>query len=471
MTASFDFGMVGLGTMGRNLLLNIAGHGYAALGYDKDPAKGQLLKDTASPGTNVEAAPSLIEFFAGLKKPRKIMMLVPAGAVVDAVLKDLSSHAEEGDIIIDGGNSHFRDTLRRINETIEKKIHFTGMGISGGEAGARKGPSIMPGGNIEAWNNLRPVLESVAAKVDDQPCVAYMGRGAAGHYVKMVHNGIEYAIMQLISEAYDLMKRGLGMSNEELQTVFSEWSHGELQSFLIEITAAIFQQDDELTQGKLIDQVLDKAGSKGTGKWTSQEAMDLGIPVPTIDMAVSMRDLSTLKKERVEAAGLYPANPKILTGAKGKQLELVHDGLYTSILLSYIQGLALLQKASLEHQMEVPIYDVVKIWRGGCIIRSSMLEHFLAAFRKQPVLSNLLLDKKIASLIKKKQRALRKITGTAASLKIPVTGMTSALGYLDAYTSERLPVNLIQAQRDLFGAHTYLRNDREGSFHTEWGDL
>lgn len=398
------------------------------------------------------------------------MMLVPAGPVVDAVIKDLLPLIEPGDIIIDGGNSHFSDTSRRINELSGSNLHFIGMGVSGGEEGARYGPSIMPGGDREAWLSLKPILEAIAARVNNDACVAYMGKGAAGHYVKMVHNGIEYAIMQLISEAYDVMKRGIGLNNNELHDVFKKWNDGELQSFLIEITAGIFLEPDSFGTDRLIDMILDKAGSKGTGKWTSQEAMDLPLAIPTIDMAVAMRDISVYREERVNAAVLYKPAIKPFSGEREKSILAVHDALLTAIILSYAQGLAMLQKASAVREMEIPMANVVRIWRGGCIIRSVLLEQFYTIFKKQPNLNNILLDRRLASTIKKKQRGLRKIIQQGVMARIPLAGMASALSYLDAYSSERLPINLVQAQRDLFGAHTYQRIDREGSFHTVWGE-
>lgn len=465
---SFDFGMVGLGTMGRNLLLNIADHGFAAAGFDKDAAKAMLLESSAPAGTQVKAFGSLQDLTANLKLPRKIMLLVPAGPIVDAVIGELLPLLSEGDIIIDGGNSHFADTEKRIASLKNKQVHFIGMGVSGGEDGARMGPSIMPGGDTEAWAALKPILEAISAHVNEEPCVAYMGRGAAGHYVKMVHNGIEYAIMQLISEAYDLLKRGLGMNNDELHHVFQNWNEGELQSFLVQITASIFLQKEEGTEHRLIDLILDKAGSKGTGKWTSQEAMDLGIPIPTIDTAVSMREISGLKEERLEAANLFKPLLKPLSADKEKMVAQIHDALYSAIIISYAQGLAMLQHASAERKMEIPLQDVVRIWRGGCIIRSLFLEVLLGVYKKHPAIRNILLDKKVAAIIKKKQKGLRKTVQLAASAKIPVAGFMSALSYLDAYSTERMPTNLIQAQRDFFGAHTYQRVDKEGVFHTDW---
>ncbi|MGZ8557294.1 MAG: NADP-dependent phosphogluconate dehydrogenase [Chitinophagaceae bacterium] len=464
----YDFGMVGLGTMGRNLLLNIADHGFAAIGFDKDLTKASLLESSATPGTTVKAASSLAEMVSLLKTPRKLMMLVPAGPIVDAVIKDLIPLLQEGDIIIDGGNSHFTDTLARIKLIADNKIHFMGMGVSGGEQGARTGPSIMPGGDKEAWTQVKPILEMIAAKVNDEPCVAYMGYNAAGHYVKMVHNGIEYGIMQLISEVYDFLKRGLELSNDEMQEVFKKWNEGQLQSFLIEITADIFHKKDELTNNRLIDMILDRAGSKGTGKWTSQEAMNLPVSLPTIDMAVAMRDISGFKDERVKAAALYKPKIKNFITNKEKLIQQLHDALYAATLITYAQGLTMLHKASVERTMDIPLKDVVKIWRGGCIIRSAQLEIFTAAYKKDTGLSNILLDKKIAAIVKKKQPGLRKMVQQFAIAKIPSAGLMSALAYLDAYTSERLATNLIQAQRDYFGAHTYQRIDKEGSFHTEW---
>lgn len=463
---SFDFGMVGLGTMGRNLLLNIADHGFSAIGFDKDITKGTLLESSASAGTTVKGVASLADMVSRLKSPRKIMMLVPAGAAVDAVINDLLPLVEAGDIIIDGGNSHFTDTLRRIKFLEERNIHFVGMGVSGGEHGARTGPSIMPGGDVAAWKELRPILEAVSAKVNDEPCVAYMGKDAAGHYVKMVHNGIEYAIMQLISETYDFLKRGLDMGNDEIHTVFKQWNEGELRSFLVEITADIFPKTDTITGGSLVDVILDKAGSKGTGKWTSQEAMDLPVSLPTIDVAVAMRNLSGYKDERVQASAVYKPRIKNFS-QKEKIVAQLHDALYTATLICYAQGLAMLQKASVERNMDIPLKDVVRIWRGGCIIRSTMLEIFATAYRKKD-LPNILLDRKIAAIVKKKQTGLRKIVQQYAAARIPAAALTSALAYFDAYTSVRLPTNLIQAQRDYFGAHTYQRIDQQGSFHTEW---
>ena len=466
--ALYDFGMIGLGVMGRNLLLNMADHGFAAIGFDKDTSKGALLENSASSGTTVKGVSTLAEMVHQLKKPRKLMMLVPAGPIVDNVINDLLPLLEKEDIIIDGGNSHYTDTLKRIDYLKDKGIHFMGMGVSGGEHGARTGPSIMPGGDEEAWKELKPILEAVSATVNNEPCVAYMGKAAAGHYVKMVHNGIEYAIMQLISEVYDVLKNSLGLSNDELHEVFKKWNEGELQSFLIEITATIFLKEDDITKNRLVDVILDKAGSKGTGKWTSQDAMNLPVSIPTIDMAVAMRDLSSFKDERVEAAAIYKPKIKIVTAGKEKIIEQLHDALYAATVICYAQGLSMLHKGSAELKMDIPLKDVVRIWRGGCIIRSSLLEVFTTAYKRNADLSNILLNKKVASLVKKKQIGLRKIIQRCAASKIPAAGLSSALSYFDAYCSEKMPTNLIQAQRDFFGAHTYQRIDKEGSFHTDW---
>jgi 6-phosphogluconate dehydrogenase len=464
----YDFGMIGLGTMGRNLLLNLADHGFAAIGFDKDLTQAGVLESSATPGTTVKGATSLSEMVQQLKTPRKIMMLVPAGQAVDSVIRDLLPLLEKGDIIIDGGNSHYTDTLNRIEYLKDKNVHFIGMGVSGGEHGARTGPSIMPGGDVEAWHQLKPLLEAISAKVNNEPCVSYMGKEAAGHYVKMVHNGIEYAIMQLISEVYDILKRVAGLNNDELHDVFNKWNEGDLRSFLVEITADIFLKEDDLTKNRLVDMIMDKAGAKGTGKWTSQDAMNIGVPIPAIDVAVTMRAISAIKGERKEAAALYKPLVKTIRSGKEKTIEQLHDALYCATIICYAQGLAMLHKASADLKMDIPLKYVVKIWRGGCIIRSSLLEVFAKVYAGKSAPSNILLNKKIASLVKKKSGNLRKIIRLAVSNKVPAPGLMNTLAYLDAYSTEALPVNLIQAQRDYFGAHTYQRTDREGVFHTNW---
>lgn len=464
----YNYGMVGLGVMGRNLLYNIADNGFSIAGFDLDGEKVKELQDGTTSEMKVKGTATLEDFVSALETPRKIILMVPAGKPVDAVLESITPLLTKGDVVIDAGNSYFKDTNRRIADLASKNLHFMGMGVSGGEKGARTGPSIMPGGDLEAFHLLQPMLEAISAKVDNEACTAYMGKGSAGNYVKMVHNGIEYAIMQLISEAYDLLKRGAHLNNDQLYHVFKEWNNGEMNSFLIEITRDIFQQKDSLTDGYLVDQILDKAGAKGTGKWTSEQAMEIGVSIPTIDIAVTSRILSAYKEERVQASQLYSKNE--ITSPENTELFIkeVGDALYLATLISYAQGLALLVKASEEYQFEIPLKDVVKIWRGGCIIRSVLLEKFYLAYTKDSNLSNVLLDQDIFVIVKDKINSLRKTATFAASNGVSSLGIQTALGYFDAYTTESLPVNLIQAQRDYFGAHTYQRTDREGVFHTLW---
>jgi 6-phosphogluconate dehydrogenase len=464
----FDFGMIGLGTMGRNLLLNMADHGFKAIGFDLDPGKGKLLESSATAGTTVKGVNTLAEMVQQLQTPRKIMMLVPAGKPVDDVINSLLPLLSKGDIIIDGGNSHYIDTLQRVNFVRDKGFHFMGIGISGGERGARYGPSIMPGGDTEAYEQVKNILEAVSAKVNGSACVAYLGKGAAGHYVKMVHNGIEYAIMQLISETYQLLSKGKGLSNDELHKVYKSWNEGDLQSFLVEITRDIFMQPDDKTSNRLVDMILDKAGAKGTGKWTSQDSMDLGVPVPVIDIAVSLRDLSAAKEERVQASALYKSNVHEIAVPNEVFISQLADALQFSMIVCYAQGMALLHKASTELKMDIPLPEVVRIWRGGCIIRSAMLEIFYKAFTENPVLPNLLLDKQVATILQSKKQHMLAVIMHATQTGYPVAALMTSLCYLEAYRSEFLPTNPIQAQRDYFGAHTYQRVDMPGIFHTEW---
>lgn len=466
-TEQCDFGMVGLGTMGRNLVLNLADHGFKVAGLDTDPTKITILEAEAT-NKNVTGVTSVEEFIGLLKRPRALMLLVPAGAPVDAVIKNLLPYLQEGDIIIDGGNSHFDDTTRRTAYLREKGLHFLGVGISGGEEGARLGPSMMPGGTKEAYERVRPMFEAVAAKVNGEPCVAYLGYGAAGHYVKMVHNGIEYGIMQLLSEAYDLMKRGLGLDNDQIHQVFKTWNEGELRSFLVEITAEIFEQEDEKTGGRLIDYILDKAKQKGTGKWTSQNALDMGIPLSTIDVAVTMRYLSALKEERVAASKLLSGPQTSISGDKEKLVEQLRNAFYFAMITTYAQGMSLLREASLTFKFDLNLGEVARIWRGGCIIRASLLEDIASAFRKEPDLPSLLVDVHISKELVQRQQDIRQVVIAAIGSGIPMPAMVAALSYFDAYRTERLPSNLIQAQRDKFGAHTYERIDQEGIFHTHW---
>ncbi len=468
MNQKYDFGMVGLGVMGSNLLYNIADHGFSVIGFDLNSEKAKNLEKEATPNTDVKGVSVIKDFISQLNTPRKIMLLVPAGKPVDDVIENLLPHLSKGDIIIDGGNSHYVDTVRRLKYLADQEFHFMGMGVSGGEEGARKGPSIMPGGDVEAFKVVQPILEAVAAKVNGEACTAYMGKDAAGHYVKMVHNGIEYAIMQLISEVYDLMHRGLGLSNEEMHQIFHQWNQEELNSFLIEITADIFKQKDVETGKELLDVILDKAGAKGTGKWTSQDAMDRGVSIPTIDIAVSLRTLSAYKEQRINASKIYNKTHSSLETDSSKFINELKEALFCAIIISYAQGLSLLVKASEELTMEIPLKDVVKIWRGGCIIRSTLLETFYEAYSAKTDLENILLDENIASLLISRIDSLREVVSAAAKSSIPVGALQTALAYFDAYTSERMSTNMIQAQRDYFGAHTYQRVDREGIFHTEW---
>ena len=453
-TAQYDFGMIGLGVMGSNLLLNMADAGFAAIGYDLKPERGQALEAAATPGTVVKGVNTLSELVLSLKKPRKIMMLVPAGKPVDDVIASLLPLIEAGDIVIDGGNSYFKDTLHRVAYLHDKDIHFFGMGVSGGEMGARTGPSMMPGGDKAAYEYLKPVLEAIAAKDGSgKPCVAYMGNGAAGHYVKMVHNGIEYALMQMIAEVYDVLKRGLGYTNAQLQQTFAAWNEGALQSFLMEITAEIFRTADDATESTedfLVDKILDQAGAKGTGKWTSQEAMDLPVSIPAVDAAVSMRQLSVYKKERVAVAGFYnevqPVSKK-----DAAALEAALEGaLQAGYILAYAQGLSMLAKASEVHGMNIPLPSVIQVWKSGCIIRSALLPTFEQAFAANASLPTLLQDAKTAQLLQPCVGHLRTAVSLSVQAGIPVAALASALTYFDAYRSSRLPTNLIQAQRDFF---------------------
>ncbi len=463
----FDFGMIGLGTMGRNFILNVADRGFSAMGLDLDQEKVQALQEEGK-GKAVQGTTDTAAFVASLKTPRRIMMLVPAGKVVDSVIGSLLPHLDQGDLIIDGGNSHFADTNRRDQDLRDKGFFFLGTGVSGGAEGARRGPSIMPGGHEEAYEIIRPVFEAASAKVDGEPCVAYMGKSSAGHYVKMVHNGIEYGLMQLIAEAYDLLQRGGGLNNEELHEVFNQWNHGTLKSFLIEITAEIFKQKDPKTGGDLIDYILDKAKQKGTGKWTSQNAMDIGIPIPTIDSAVSMRGLSALKKERVVAAKILAIEIDKKTGDKSAWIEQVGQALHFAFLVTYAQGMAMLNDASEEHGFDLDLEAIARIWRGGCIIRAGMLEPIRQAFSSQPKLKNLMVSDQFVPDLLKTQAAARTVIKKGIDLGIPLLALASTLHYFDAFRTARLPLNLVQAQRDFFGSHTYERTDEEGIFHTAW---
>jgi 6-phosphogluconate dehydrogenase len=465
----YDFGLVGLGVMGRNFILNVASNNFSAIGLDRDPEKAKAMDNEAKEdGFNAKGTTSAQEFVASLKSPRVIMMLVPAGAPVDSVIKDLAPMLDKGDLLIDGGNSFYTDTDRREKECEDMGLHFIGAGVSGGSKGARFGPSIMPGGPEVSYNIVKPIFEAVAAKVNGEPCVTYIGPKSAGNYVKMVHNGIEYGLMQLISEVYDIMKRGLGMSNEEIQKTFAKWNEGKLQSFLVEITAKIFTKKDDLTNGWLVDMIQDKGKQKGTGKWTSQNAMDLGVPIPTVDMAVNMREISAYKADRVEIEKLYKLPSEKVAVDKKAILKSLEDALYFSYIISYTQGMSMLAQASVEYKYNLHLAEIAKIWRGGCIIRASLLEDITQAFQKDANLKNLLLDKTFAAKTIKVQGAARKIVKLGVDLGIATASLSASLTYFDSMRTGRLPLNVVQAQRDLFGSHTYERTDRDGVFHTEW---
>jgi 6-phosphogluconate dehydrogenase len=438
-------------------------------GYDLDAAKADAFAAGPGAGKNVVAAPSPDRLMAILRTPRRVLMMVPAGAAVDAAIAHLSGALEPGDILIDGGNSFFLDTERRNRELAARGFHYIGTGVSGGEEGALWGPSIMPGGQREAWEALAPILRAIAAKADDgEPCVEYMGPGGAGHFVKMVHNGIEYGDMQLIAETYDLLHRGLGLPAGELAEIFEEWNGRELKSYLIEITAAVLRKVDDRTGLPLVDVILDEAAQKGTGKWTSQTALDIGAPIPTINAAVESRILSAFKEERVAASRVLRGPSPKYAGDRQALVDAARDALYASKITSYAQGLSLLRLASAEHKYDLQPGLIAKIWRAGCIIRATLLGDIMAAYRRDAGLVNLLLDAAFREAVESRQAAWRRAVQTAVELGIPVPATAASLSYFDAYRSERLPANLTQAQRDYFGAHTYRRVDEAGVFHTVW---
>ena len=460
-----NIGILGLGVMGRSLSQNFERNGYSVAGYDLH------LKFDKSPfkDRNINIFDSLEALVHALETPRCILMMVPAGKPVDQAILSLQPYLDSEDILIDGGNSYFVDTERRIRALRERGIHFMGMGVSGGESGALWGPSLMPGGNETVWRQVKPMLESIAARAEDgAPCVAWMGRGGAGHYVKMVHNGIEYGDMQLIAEIYDLLHRGAGISNAELAEIFARWNERELKSYLIEITAKILSRLDEETGQPLVDLILDEAGQKGTGRWTSQNSLEIGALVPTIHAAVEMRLLSALKEERVIASKLLDTQEATFSGDKEKLVRCAEKALYVSKITSYAQGFALLRSAAEEYEFGFQYADIARIWRAGCIIRAALLDDIASAFEAEPDLTNLLLAPAFRETVLENQSAWRETVKTAIDLGIPMLAASASLAYFDAYRSERLPANLIQAQRDFFGAHTYRRVDKEGIFHTKW---
>lgn len=465
-----QIGVVGMAVMGKNLALNIESRGYSVALFNRTAAKTEeVVKE--HPDKKFKATYTIEDFVAAIEKPRRILLMVKAGAPTDATIKELLPHLDKGDILIDGGNTFFKDTIRRNEELANSGINFIGTGVSGGEEGALKGPSIMPGGQKEAYDLVAPILEQISAKAEDgAPCVTYIGPNGAGHYVKMVHNGIEYGDMQLIAESYDLMKNVLGLSVAEMADIFKEWNEGELDSYLIEITADILTRKDDLGTGKpIVDVILDAAGNKGTGKWTSQSALDLGVPLPLITESVFARYISAYKEERVTASKVLPAPATFkYDGDKKELIEKIRQALYFSKIMSYAQGFAQLRSASKEYDWDLPFGEIAKIWRAGCIIRARFLQKITDAYDKNPDLENLLLDDYFLEITKKYQQAVREVVALAVQAGVPVPTFSSAIAYFDSYRSERLPANLIQAQRDYFGAHTYERTDKEGIYHYSW---
>ncbi|WP_438446695.1 NADP-dependent phosphogluconate dehydrogenase [Gorillibacterium sp. sgz5001074] len=463
-----QIGVVGLAVMGKNLALNIESRGFSVSVYNRSPEKTKEILEE-NPGKNLVGTYSVEEFVQSLETPRRILIMVKAGKPTDDTINQLIPYLDQGDILIDGGNAYFPDTQRRNKELEAKGFRFIGTGVSGGEEGALKGPSIMPGGQRSAYELVEPILTAISAKVKGDPCCTYIGPDGAGHYVKMVHNGIEYGDMQLICEAYQLLKEGLGLSTEELHEIFAEWNKGELDSYLIEITADIFTKYDPETGKPMVDIIKDTAGQKGTGKWTSQSALDLGVHLSLITESVFARFISAMKDERVAAS-------KVLTGPaatplsmdRGEFIEAVRQALYASKICSYAQGFAQMRAASEEYGWNLDYGSIAMIFRGGCIIRAAFLQNIKDAYDRNPELKNLLLDEYFKGVIDKYQASWRKVIAAAITQGIPVPAFSSALSYYDSYRTERLPANLLQAQRDYFGAHTFERTDKEGFFHFQW---
>lgn len=466
--STYPIGLIGLAVMGENLVLNMESKGFPVAVYNRTPEKTKNFAETKAKGKKILPTYSIEEFINALERPRKIMLMVKAGNPVDKFIDTLIPHLEKGDLIIDGGNSDYHDSERRAKYLGEKGYLFIGTGVSGGEEGALKGPSIMPGGQRDAYKLVEPIFTKIAAQVDGEPCCTYIGPGGAGHYVKMVHNGIEYGDMQLITEAYLLLKHVLGMDADELHKTFSEWNSGDLDSYLIEITADIFTKKDPESGQPLVDVILDKAGQKGTGKWTVQSSLDLGVSAPTIAEAVFARIISSIKEERVEASKILTGPSISVQGEKEKFKNAIRDALYASKICSYAQGFALMQAASKEYNWDLKFGEISMIWRGGCIIRAHFLQRIKDAYDKNPSLKNLLLDPYFNEVINKTQNNWRWVVADASKLGVPIPAFSSALSYYDSYRHERLGANLLQAQRDYFGAHTYERVDKEGVFHTEW---
>ena len=464
-----NLGMIGVGVMGQNLALNIERNGYSVAVFDRAPEKVTGFLKGKAAGKRIAGSFSVEEFLGQLELPRRIILLVNAGKPVDSVLDGLLPGLSAGDVVIDGGNSFFMDTERRIAALEKKGIHFMGSGVSGGEEGALNGPSIMPGGSREAYDLIAPVLMKIAAQVGHDPCCAYIGPRGAGHYVKMIHNGIEYAIMQLICETYDILRAGFGISGPEIGKIFTSWNESEgLGSYLFEITSKVLSRIDGKTGRPLVDLILDTAEQKGTGKWTSQNAFDLGVPIPTINAAVESRMLSSLKEERMRASVILHGPAPIGGKDASSLISATRDALHASMIVSYAQGMALLRAASAEYQYDLRLDEIASIWRGGCIIRSQLLEPMCRAFRENSTLDNLMIDEYFSGILNGVQEGWRNTVDSASRAGIPVLAMGASLSYFDAYRRGQLPANLLQAQRDFFGAHTYKRIDEEGIFHTEW---
>jgi len=468
-TNQCDIGVIGLAVMGENLVLNMESKGFSVAVFNRTTAVTEKFVTGRAKGKNIVGGETVEEFVAALKRPRKAMIMVKAGAPVDAVIGQLVPLLDKGDVIIDGGNSLFTDTQRRCKDLEGKGIHFVGMGVSGGEEGALKGPSLMPGGPRESWDIIAPIFRKIAAQVDGEPCCRYMGPDGAGHYVKMVHNGIEYGDMQLICEAYAILKNVLKMDAKQLAKIFGEWNRGELDSYLIEITAEIFQKIDPETGKPLVDVILDKAGQKGTGLWTLQSAIQQSVVISTINAAVEARVISSRKDERVHASKILPQpKPKPYSGDATALVEAVRNALYASKIVSYAQGMELLGAASTQYKWDLNFGDIATIWRGGCIIRAKFLNRIVEAYQRDRTLHNLLLDSYFTGIIAKTQDNWRVAVAAAISQGVAVPAFSASLAYFDSYRSERLPANLLQSQRDFFGAHTYERIDKPGVFHTEW---
>jgi 6-phosphogluconate dehydrogenase len=470
MTAKF--GMIGLGVMGENLALNIEEHGFPVAVWNLEPEKVDEFV-TKNRGKKITGTKTFQDFTKAIERPRRIMMMIKAGSPVDQTIEKIMPFLDRGDVLIDGGNSWFKDTQERAKRVEAKGFHFVGSGVSGGEEGARHGPSLMPGGSVESWKTIQPVFEAIAAKSDSGPCVTHVGPDGAGHFVKMVHNGIEYGDMELIAEAYEMLRRVLGAKANELAEIFEQWNRGPLESFLIEITARIFRVKDPETGAPLVDKVLDKAGQKGTGKWTAQVALDLAVPIPTIAAAIDARVVSSMKEERMLASKvLSGAPPPSAARVDRKQfINDVHDALYASKICSYAQGMALIQAGSAEWKWNINMREMARIWKAGCIIRAKFLDSIMRAYERKPQLPNLLLDEEFTARVRDSQAAWRRAISLAQSSGIAVPAMSASLAYFDAYRSAELPQNLTQAQRDYFGAHTYQRNDKGPNapfVHTDW---